>query len=57
MEAPTGRSVETLTGLAATGVELALIHTTGRPVQGHRMVPLLQVTAVTTTSASAPIWI
>jgi altronate dehydratase len=49
MEAPTDHWVETLTGLAATGIELALVHTSGRPVQGHRLVPLLQVTADPTT--------
>lgn len=41
MEAPTDHWVETVTGLAATGVEVVLVHTAGRPVQGHRMVPVL----------------
>src|SRR5437588_324969 len=49
MEAPSDHWVETLTGLAATGVELVLVHTSGRPVQGHRLVPLLQVTSDSST--------
>ncbi|HWE64595.1 MAG TPA: UxaA family hydrolase [Chloroflexota bacterium] len=51
MEAPTEHWVETLTGMAATGVEMVLAHTTGHPLQGHRMVPLLQVTADAATQA------
>ncbi|PZE19825.1 UxaA family hydrolase [Paenibacillus xerothermodurans] len=42
METPTEHWVETVTGLAATGVELmiALVH---RPMQTHPFVPMLQV--------------
>ncbi len=43
MEAPTDHWVETLTGLGATGVEVVLVYTAGRPVQAHRLVPVLQV--------------
>jgi len=43
MEAPTDHWVETLTGMAATGVELALAHTGRHAVQGHRLTPLIQV--------------
>ncbi len=43
MEAPADHWVETLTGLGATGVELVLVHTAGRPLQAHRLIPVLQV--------------
>jgi altronate dehydratase len=49
MEAPTDHWIETLTGLGATGVEQVLVHTAKQPVQGHRMIPVVQV-----TSAAAP---
>lgn len=42
MAAPTAHWVETLTGLGATGVELVVVHA-ARPVQAHRLVPVLQV--------------
>jgi altronate dehydratase len=45
MEAPTTNSAETATGLGATGVEVMLTHVSGRPLQAHRMIPLLQVSA------------
>ena len=45
MEAPTDHWVETATGLAATGVELMLAHVSGRPLQAHRMIPLLQASS------------
>lgn len=45
MEAPTDHWIETATGLGATGVELMLAHVTGRPLQAHRMVPLLQTSS------------
>jgi altronate dehydratase len=45
METPTDHWVETLTGLVATGIEVAIVHTAGRPVQGHQLVPLIQVTS------------
>ncbi len=45
METPTDHPSETATGLGATGVETMLAYVEGHPVQAHRMVPLLQVTA------------
>ncbi len=44
MESPTRHWVETLTGLGATGVEVVLVYTEGRPLQAHRLIPVLQVT-------------
>lgn len=49
METPTDQPTETLTGLGATGVELALVHIVGAPLQSHVMVPLIQVTTDQTT--------
>lgn len=49
METPTDQPTETLTGLGATGVELALAHINGAPLQSHVMVPLIQVTTDQTT--------
>ena len=43
METPTDQPTETLTGLGATGVELALTHIAGATLQSHVMVPLIQV--------------
>lgn len=43
MDAPTEHWVETLTGLGATGVELMLAHAGAHPMQGHPLVPLVQV--------------
>ena len=45
METPTGNPVETFTGLGATGVDLMLCHIGRTPLQGHPMLPLVQVTA------------
>ncbi len=45
MESISDHWVETLTGIAATGVEILLCHTGSHPVQGHPMLPLLQITA------------
>ncbi len=45
MEAPTDHWIETATGLGATGVELMLAHVSGRPLQAHRMIPLVQVSS------------
>ncbi len=42
METPTDQPTETLTGLGATGVELALSHIVGSPLQSHVMVPCIQ---------------
>ena len=44
METPTENAVETFAGLGATGVELMLCHVGRTPLQGHPMLPLLQVT-------------
>ncbi len=49
METPTDQPTETLTGLGATGVELALTHIAGATLQSHVMVPLIQVTTDWTT--------
>lgn len=45
MEAPTTHWVETITGLAATGVEIIIALTNNQPMQTHPFVPMLQVTA------------
>ena len=45
METPTENPVEAFTGLGATGVELMLCHVGRVPLQGHPIVPLVQVTA------------
>ena len=46
MEAPTQHLTESLSGLGAAGVEILLAHAGEHPVQGHPMIPLLQVSAV-----------
>ncbi len=43
MEVPVDHWVETMTGLGATGVEIMLAHVGEHPLQGHPMIPLLQV--------------
>lgn len=43
MKAPTAHLVETLTGLGATGIGLLLVITDGAPIQGHPLIPTLQV--------------
>ena len=52
METPTDQPTETLTGLGATGVDLALAHIVGAPLQSHVMVPLLQVSTDATTQTN-----
>ena len=52
METPTDQQTETLTGLGATGVDMALAHIVGAPLQSHVMVPLIQVSTDTTTQAN-----
>jgi altronate dehydratase len=47
MEAPTSDPTECVTGLGATGAEVMLAHVAGRPLQAHRMVPLVQASADT----------
>jgi altronate dehydratase len=43
MATPTADGVETVTGLGGTGVHLMLAHVEGPPLQGHPMIPVLQV--------------
>ncbi len=50
METPTDHWVETLTGIGATGVEILLAHVAEEPMQGHPLVPMLQVS----TQSAAP---
>lgn len=45
METQTGHWVETLTGLGATGVDLIIAYTGTRPMQGHPMIPVAQISA------------
>ena len=52
METPTDQQTETLTGLGATGVDLALAHIVGAPLQSHVMVPLVQVSTDAGTQAT-----
>ena len=52
METPTDQPTETLTGLGATGVDMALAHIVGAPLQSHVMVPLVQVSTDATTQAA-----
>ena len=47
MATPTADGVETVTGLGGTGVHLMLAHLDGPPLQGHPMIPVLQVGADT----------
>jgi altronate dehydratase len=44
METPTEHWVETVTGLAATGVEIILAYVGNQPMQTHPLVPVVQVT-------------
>ena len=52
METPTDQPTETLTGLGATGVDLALAHIVGAPLQSHVMVPLIQISTDATTQSN-----
>lgn len=52
METPTDQPMETLTGLGATGVDLALAHIVGAPLQSHVMVPLIQVSTDSATQTN-----
>ena len=54
MDAPTEHWVERLTGLAATGIEAVLVYAGGEPVQGHPLVPVLQMT---TADAASVEWV
>ena len=51
MQSPTSNPTEIVTGLGAAGVDVMLAHVTGRPLQSHRMIPLLQATAVADTAS------
>ena len=50
MATPTADGVETVTGLGGTGVHLMLAHVDGPPLQGHPMVPVLQIAADTSSA-------
>ena len=52
METPTDQPTETLTGLGATGVDMALAHIVGAPLQSHVMVPLIQVSTDSATQTA-----
>ena len=52
METPTDQPTETLTGLGAVGVDLALAHIVGAPLQSHVMVPLIQVSTDAATQST-----
>ena len=45
METPTAHWTETLTGLGATGVDAVLVHVGEHPIQGHPLLPVIQITA------------
>jgi len=45
MQTPTEHWVETIVGLGATGVELLIAYVGDHPMQGHPMLPMLQVSA------------
>ena len=45
LETPTEHWTEIVTGLGATGVEMILAHAGDHPLQGHPLVPMLQVSA------------
>ncbi|HCL27502.1 MAG TPA: altronate hydrolase [Candidatus Latescibacteria bacterium] len=44
MEAPTGHWTESVSGLGATGIGILLAYAGEHPLQGHPMIPMLQVT-------------
>jgi altronate dehydratase len=54
METPTEHWVETVTGLAATGVELIIAMVHRRPMQTHPFVPMLQVASEPTIHQTYP---
>ena len=51
LETPTDHWTEIVTGLGATGVEMILAHAGEHPVQGHPLVPLVQVSATESVRA------
>ena len=50
MATPTADGVETVTGLGGTGVHLMLACVDGPPLQGHPMIPVLQIAADTSSA-------
>jgi len=52
MDTPSDHWVETVTGLCATGVNAVLTYTT-RSLQGHPMIPVIQLTCKTTGTKEA----
>lgn len=52
MEAPTGHWTEVVSGLGATGVGILLAHAGEHPLQGHPLIPMLQVTGSATVAAA-----
>lgn len=50
METPTEHWAETLTGLGGAGVEAILAYVGSHPVEGHPLVPVLQVTTAACTA-------
>lgn len=53
MRAPTRDWTETATGLVACGAHAVLVHVSGPPLSGHRLAPVLQVSADPLTVANA----
>lgn len=51
METPTENAVEAFAGLGAASVDLMLCHMGRTPLQGHPMLPLVQVTALPAVAA------
>jgi hypothetical protein len=45
MAAPTQNTAEIMTGLGATGVDVLFVHISKRPLAGHPLIPVLQITA------------
>lgn len=45
VETPTDHWAETLAGLGSAGIEVALTHVTEHPMQGHPLVPLVQMSS------------
>jgi altronate dehydratase len=52
MESPTGNWTEVVSGLGATGVGILLAHAGEHPLQGHPLIPMLQITGSATVAAA-----
>lgn len=52
MDSPTGNWTEAVTGLGACGAEILLAHVGEHPLQGHPLIPMLQVTGAAGVAAS-----